>query len=77
MIHRLLTRTLLILALEVVEGRFLALVLVGMAVGRCARPSRCGQPTSKPRDEPPSLGDTKDALGMTVVAVDWSERWTH
>jgi hypothetical protein len=35
-----------------------------VAVGKCARP------TSKLWDEPPLLGDTQDALGMTVVAVD-------
>jgi hypothetical protein len=63
MIHRLLTWTLLILAPKAVEGRFLASVLAGMAVGRC------GRSTSKPWDEPPSLGDAQDALGMTVVAV--------
>jgi hypothetical protein len=77
MIHRLLTWTLLIPAPEAVEGRFLASVLVGMAVGRCDRPSRCARPTPKPWDEPPSLGDAQDALGMTVVAVDQPERWTH
>jgi hypothetical protein len=77
MIHRLLTWTLLILAPEVVEGRFRASVLARMAVGRCGRPSRCGRPTSKLWDEPPSLGDDQDALGMTVVAVDRPERWTH
>jgi TfoX/Sxy family transcriptional regulator of competence genes len=71
MIHRVLTWMLLILAPEAVEGRFLASVLASMAVGRC------GRPTSKPWDEPPSLGDAQDALGMTVVAVDRSERWTH
>jgi hypothetical protein len=71
MIHRLLTWTLLILASKAVEGQFLASVLAGMAVGRC------GRPTSKPWDEPPSLGDTQDGLGMTVVAVDRPERWTH
>jgi hypothetical protein len=71
MIHHLLTWTLLILALEVVEGRFLASVLAGMAVGRC------GWPTSKSWDEPPLLGDAQDALGMTVVVVDRPERWTH
>jgi hypothetical protein len=74
MIHRLLTWTLLILAPEEVEGRFLASVLAGMVVGRCGRPSRCGRPTSKPWDEPPSLGDAQDALGITVVAVDRPER---
>jgi hypothetical protein len=47
-IHHLLTWTLLILAPEAVVGRLLASVLVGMAVGRCGRPSRCGWPTSKP-----------------------------
>jgi hypothetical protein len=57
MIHRLLTWTLLILAAEAVEGQFLASVLVGVVVGRCGRPSRCSRPTSKPWDEPPSLGD--------------------
>jgi hypothetical protein len=46
-------------------------VLVGMTVGRC------GRPTSKPSDEPPSLGDDQDGLGMTVVVVDQPERWTH
>jgi hypothetical protein len=71
MIHRLLTWTLMILAPKAVEGRFLASVLVGMVVGRC------GWPTSKPWNEPPSLGDAQDALGMTVVAVDRPERWTH
>jgi hypothetical protein len=71
MIHCLLTWTLLNLAPEVVEGRFLASVLAGMAVGRCVRP------TSKPWDEPPSLGDAQDALGMMVVVVDRPERWTH
>jgi hypothetical protein len=55
MIHRLLTWTLLILAPEVVEGRFLASVLAGMAVGRCGRPSRCGRPTSKTWDGVTSL----------------------
>jgi hypothetical protein len=59
------------LAPEAVEGRFLASVLDGMAIGRC------GRPTSKPWDEPPSLGDIQGALGMTVVAVDRPERWTH
>jgi hypothetical protein len=71
MIHRLLTWTLLILAPEAVEGRFLASVLAGMAVGRC------GRPTSKPWDEPPSPRDAQDGLGMTVVVVAWPERWTH
>jgi hypothetical protein len=77
MIHRLLTWTLLILAPEAVEGRFLASDFAGMAVGRCDRPSRCGRPTSKPWDEPPLLGDTQDCLGMTVVAVGRPEKWTH
>jgi hypothetical protein len=76
MIHRLLTWTLLILAPEAVECRFLASVLAGMAVGRCGPPSRCGRPTSKPWDELPSLGDAQDGLGLTVVAVDRPERWT-
>jgi hypothetical protein len=71
MIHRILTWTLLILAPEAVEGRFLASILAGMAV------VRCGSPTSKPWDEPPLLGDAHDALGMMIVAVDRSERWTH
>jgi hypothetical protein len=71
MIHRLLTWTLMILAPEEVEGLFLTSVLAGMAVGRC------GWPTFKPWDEPPSLGDAPDALGMTVVVVDQPERWTH
>jgi hypothetical protein len=75
MIHRLLTWTLLILAPEAVEGRFLASVLAGMAVGRCGRPSRCGRPTSKLWDESPSIGDAQDTLGMTIVAVDRPERW--
>jgi hypothetical protein len=74
MIHLLLTWTLLILAPEAVEGRFLASVLAGMAVWRCGRPFRCDRPTSKPWDEPPSLGDAQDALGMMVVAVDRLER---
>jgi hypothetical protein len=77
MIHRVLTWTLLILAPEVVEGRFLPSVLAGMAVGRCGWPSRCSRPTSKPWYELPSLGDAQDALGMTVVAVDQPKRWTH
>jgi hypothetical protein len=77
MIHRLSTWTLLILSPEAVEGRFLASVLAGMVVGRCGRPSKCGRPTYKPWDELPSLGDTQDALGMTVVAIDRPERWTH
>jgi hypothetical protein len=77
MIHLLLTWTLMILAPEVVEGRFLALVLAGMAVGRCDRSSRCVWPYPEPCDEPPSLGDAQDCLGMTVVAVDRRERWTH
>jgi hypothetical protein len=71
MIDCLLTQMLLILASEVVEGRFCASVLAGMVVGRC------GRPTSKPWDEPPSLGDAQDALGMTVLAIDRPERWTH
>jgi hypothetical protein len=71
MIHRLLTWTLLILAPEAVEGRFLASVLAGMTI------LRCGRPTPKPWDEPPSLGDIQDAIGMTVVAVHQPERWTH
>jgi hypothetical protein len=77
MIHRLLTWTLLILALEAVEGRFLASVLAGMAVGRWGQPSRYCRPTTKPWDKPPLLGDAHDGLGMTVVAVDLPERWTH
>jgi hypothetical protein len=71
MIHHLLTWTLLVLAPEAVEGGFLASVWAGMAVGRCSRP------TSKSWDEPPSLGDAQDALGMMVVVVDQPERWTH
>jgi hypothetical protein len=77
MILRLLTWTLLILAPEAVEGRFLTSVLAGMVVGMCGKPSRCGRPTSKSCDEPPSLGDAQDSFGMTVVAVDWPERWSH
>jgi hypothetical protein len=77
MIHCLLTWTLLILAPEAVECWFLASVLAGTAVGRCDRPSRCGRPTSKPWDEPPSLANTQDALGMMVVVVDPPERWIH
>jgi hypothetical protein len=76
MIHRLSTWTLLILASEAIEGRFLTSVLADMAVGRCSRPSRCDRPTSKLWDEPPSIGDAQDALGMTVVVVDRPERWT-
>jgi hypothetical protein len=76
-IHRLSPWMLQILAPEAVEGWFLASVLARMAVGRCGRPSRCGWPTSKPWDEPHSLGDAQDSLGMTVVAVDQPERWTH
>jgi hypothetical protein len=74
MIHCLLTSTLLILAPEAVEGRFLASILAVMAVETCGRPSRYGQPTW---DEPPLLGDAQDCLGMTVVAVDRPERRTH
>jgi hypothetical protein len=77
MIHRILTWMLLILAPEAVEGPQLESVSVGTTVGRCGRPSRCGRPTSKPWDEPPSLSDTQDGLGMTVVAVDRPKRWTH
>jgi hypothetical protein len=77
MIHRLLTWMLLILAHEVVEGRFIVSVLAGMAVGRCGWPSRCSRPTSKLWDEPPSLGDAQDALEMTVVVADQLEWWTH
>jgi hypothetical protein len=62
---------------EAVEGPFLGSVSAGMAVGRCGQPSRCGRPTSKSWDEPPSLSDAQDGLGMTVVAVDRLERWTH
>jgi hypothetical protein len=69
--HRLLSWILLILAPKAVEGRFLASVLAGMAVGMC------GRAASKPWNEPPSLDDTEDALGMTVVVVDRLERWTH
>jgi hypothetical protein len=76
MIHRLLTWTLLILAPEAVEGRFLGSVLAGMAVGRCARPSRCDQPYPEPCDEPPLLRDAEDCLGMTVVVVDRLDKWT-
>jgi hypothetical protein len=75
MIHRLLTWTILILAPKAVEGQFLASVLAGMAVGRC------GQPISIPGMNllhlAPSIGDAHDVLGMTVVAVDRPERWTH
>jgi hypothetical protein len=39
-------------------------VSVGTAVGRC------GRPTFMLWDEPPSLRDAQDGLGMTVVAVD-------
>jgi hypothetical protein len=46
-------------------------VWVGMAVERCDRPS------SMLWDEPPSLRDAEDSLGMTVVAVDRPEKWTH
>jgi hypothetical protein len=77
MIHLLLTWTLLILAPEAVEGRFLVSVLAAMEVGRCDQPSRCGRPTYKLWDEPPSLGDAQDAFGMMVVTVDRPERWTH
>jgi hypothetical protein len=71
MIHRLLNWMLLILAPEAVEGRFLVSVLVSMAAGRC------GRPTSKLWDEPPSLGDAQDALGMMVVVIGRPERWNH
>jgi hypothetical protein len=77
MIHHLSPWTLPILAPEAVVGWFLSPVLAGMAVGRWGRPSRCGRPTSKPWDEPPSLGDAQDFLRMTIVAVDRPERWTH
>jgi hypothetical protein len=43
MIHRLLTWTLLILALEVVVGQLLGSVLLGTQVDRCGRPYRCGR----------------------------------
>jgi hypothetical protein len=71
MIHYLLTWTLLILAPEAVEGRCLGSVSTGMAV------RRCGRPYPESCDEPPSLRDAEDCLGMTVVAVDQPERWTH
>jgi hypothetical protein len=71
MIHNLSTWKLLILAPEAVEGRFLGSVSAGMTVGRC------GRPTSKLWDKPPSPRDTQDGLGMTVVAVDRPERWIH
>jgi hypothetical protein len=77
MIHRLLTWMLLILAPEAVEGQFLVSVLASMAVGRGGRASRCDWLTSKLWDEPPSLGDAQDGHGMTVMAVDRLERWTH
>jgi hypothetical protein len=32
---------------------------------------------SQPCDEPPSLRDAEDCLGMTVVAVDRPYKWTH
>jgi hypothetical protein len=71
MVHHLSPWTLLIFVPKAVEGSFLASVLAGMAVGRCSRP------TFKPWDEPPSLGDAQDAIGMTVVVVDRPERLTH
>jgi hypothetical protein len=77
MIHRLLTWNLPILAPMAVDCRFLGSVFDGMAVGRCVRTSRCGRPTSKSWDEPASLGDTHDGLGMTIVVVDRPQRWTH
>jgi hypothetical protein len=71
MTYRLSTWTLMILALEAVEGRFLGSVSASTMVGRCGRlyPELC--------DELPSLIDAQDGLGMTVVAVDRPERWTH
>jgi hypothetical protein len=77
MIHHLSTWTLLILAPEAVEGRFLGSVSAVTTVGRCGRPSRCGRSYPEPCDEPPSLSDAQDGLGMMVVVVDRSERWTH
>jgi hypothetical protein len=77
MIHHLSTWMLLITAPDAVEGRFLGSVSAGMAVGRCGQPSRCSRPTSMLWDEPPSLRDAQDGLGMTVVAVDQLEKWTH
>jgi hypothetical protein len=77
MIHHLSTWTLLITAPEAVEGRFLGSVSAGMAVGRCGRPSRCGRPYLEPCDEPPPLKDGEDCLGMTVMAVDRPDKWTH
>jgi hypothetical protein len=71
MIHHLLNWTLLILAPKAVEGRLLASVLAGMAIGRCVRP------TLKPWDESPLLGDAQNGVGMTIVAVDRPERWTN
>jgi hypothetical protein len=38
---------------------------------------RCGRPYPELCDEPPFLRDIEDFLGMTVVAVDRPERWTH
>jgi hypothetical protein len=49
-------------------------VSVGTAVGMCGRPSRCGRPSSMLWDEPLSLRDAQDGLGMTVVAVDQPKR---
>jgi hypothetical protein len=52
-------------------------VSVGTTVARCGRPSRFGRPTSMPWDELPLLRDAQDGLGMTVLAVDRPESWTH
>jgi hypothetical protein len=75
MIHRLSTWTLLILAAEAVEGRFLASVLAGMVVGRCNRPSRCGRATSKPW-EPLSRGMNRLHLVTLLPWNDGSGGWS-
>jgi hypothetical protein len=75
--HRLSLWAPLITALEAVDGRCLVSVSPGMVVGRCVWPSRCGRPTSMPWDEPPSLRDVEDCLGMRVVAVVRPDKWTH
>jgi hypothetical protein len=76
-IHLLLPWTPLIIAPEEVETWYLGSVSRGMTVRRWGRPSRGGWPYSVLCDEPPSLRDTCDCLGMTVVAVDKPDKWTH
>jgi hypothetical protein len=57
MIHRVSAWMPLITAPEAVVARCLGSVSPGTSIGRCGRPSGCGQPTSVPCDALPSLRD--------------------